>query len=486
MASYFTGGAVTLRRLGSGVSAAALLLLGAGCGGGSSGGEPSPGVTGTRIDTYWQDDGTTLRWPNVPAGTTVSALLPEAGGYRELPGTIGADGHFAIPGVGSGTYFLKLSVPGEAVRFYETTAHVLDLGVIRSGRPDAAVARTASSLGLQLTGLRPWVSGDELVLYSTGAQLALSPASPPSVGSTEATVPFSLVGQRLPAAGDVGWILQRSSATASPSGAPYRVVTRHATLQALATMSDGDAITVGPVPLAPPGATGTIGVDLRASEFAAALSEAGGRSTVPRSTSVSVRAAPRQPFGSPFVTLLRAPSTSAAADTDFGTLAYPRFLPPWFDEYRYVESSFDVTYSGIAASNWGFLSAWVDRVDGSDPVVRPTLGPVQSPLIAGRDLHQPQSGVGLTPMLSWSPPALGSPTGYTVTVVDVTTLDVKTVAFFVTTRLALELPPGLLEAGKTYLPFVYSFREPGFDPAAPVRAGVPRASVARAGAPFSP
>ena len=85
----------------------------------------------------------------------------------------------------------------------------------------------------------------------------------------------------------------------------------------------------------------------------------------------------------------------------------------------------------------------------------PSLGPVLSPTIAGRDWFQSQAGVGVTPRLSWQPPALGIATQYEVDLYELRLNGTATAQAFVAALFvadpAVTIPPGLLEAGKYYV-----------------------------------
>jgi len=470
------------------------LLAVAGCGGGSQGQSPppppppSPDVTGTIIDTWWQGDGSTIARPRVPAGMAISAYLPQAGGgYRILHGTISADGHFSIPGVGFDTYFLAKEEPGIGLSLYEEQAHHIDLGADKTGRPDSTVATTQTLLAFQLTGLQSWTASDSLELSSSSAHLRTTRYGDYfALGTTGGTVSFDLMSWPLPVAGDLGWIVQRSVVTPTPGGPSHEVASRCATLQAMEAMSDGDAVTVGPMPLSPPVASGTVSLDVRGSEFAALAPILGASSVTPDPTAVSVFASPPGPAAGYPLGLLRVSSGTPSGDVDFGTLSFPRFQPSTFVEWRSVLSSFVVRFPTLQRPQQWWYYVATEPVTGADPVVRPTLGPPREPRIGGLDLAQPQAGVGLTPTLTWSPPALGSPDAYSVTINDVTDYTWKSVLNVMTPQTQFEIPAGILQAGRTYLVAIWSNTRTSYDPAAPARASSRSVRVPTVSEPFTP
>jgi hypothetical protein len=86
--------------------------------------------------------------------------------------------------------------------------------------------------------------------------------------------------------------------------------------------------------------------------------------------------------------------------------------------------------------------------------VTPKLGPPRAPQVEGRAADQVLEGVGLTPLLSWSAPALGQPTLYKVSIrridVRVGSINESTRATINTTATEVRLPPDLLKPGEWY------------------------------------
>jgi hypothetical protein len=104
------------------------------------------------------------------------------------------------------------------------------------------------------------------------------------------------------------------------------------------------------------------------------------------------------------------------------------------------------------------VSAPLAEVTGK-PIV-PTVGPVQNIQVAGKDTPYDQitTGVGETPMITWTAPSLGTPTRYRVTVIDLTdVMDMngglslrRTVAHIYVKTPNVAIPAGVLQAGKHY------------------------------------
>jgi len=81
-------------------------------------------------------------------------------------------------------------------------------------------------------------------------------------------------------------------------------------------------------------------------------------------------------------------------------------------------------------------------------------------MINGTDAFTKQSGVGLQPVFSWSPPTLGAATGYQVYLYPASLVD-QTVANGFTARVygtTFRTPPGLLKSGISYLAVITSYQ----------------------------
>jgi hypothetical protein len=111
--------------------------------------------------------------------------------------------------------------------------------------------------------------------------------------------------------------------------------------------------------------------------------------------------------------------------------------------------------------------------------IQPALGLPQNIRVGGKTTPYTQvtAGVGVEPAITWSPPALGTPSSYRVTVVDLTDILDKdgnplyrrNIALFDVTTTSVKLPPGLLESGKFYYFQVAARIRDNVDRAAPYR-----------------
>jgi hypothetical protein len=158
--------------------------------------------------------------------------------------------------------------------------------------------------------------------------------------------------------------------------------------------------------------------------------------------------------GAPELVFMTLPGGAARAA---GPVWYGRFLPSQWNEWQGVSFSAEVSYLAPGANRPWIESSGIERRDplpAPAGAFAPAVTPAMAPQIGGVDAFQDRTGVGETPVLSWSAPSKGSPTGY---VVEVCRLDAKAgattstaVLRFNTPRQSIRIPPGVLEAGRTY------------------------------------
>jgi hypothetical protein len=119
------------------------------------------------------------------------------------------------------------------------------------------------------------------------------------------------------------------------------------------------------------------------------------------------------------------------------------------------------------------------------------LGPATQPRIEGRDAFPRQSGVGLQPTFTWSPPAIGQATSYQVTVADVSQPviagETRVLSAIVYSGRSFKIPPGLLKQGRFYAATISARSGPWdtFDHA-PLQKGIPFHSADCVTGVFSP
>lgn len=476
-------------------------------------------VSGTIATVYWADDGskTTLPGSFGPALTVPAIWIPAGRNYRRVPVGFGTDSSFTVPNVPEGPYFLEVDTKWDATTTFadliELTTSSPDLTTVATARPDAKIATQPTGFTLEVAGLVPWVrptpdfTGDMLLVAGSQAhvygrpQVAL-PAPAAGATSWSGTYDWSRMNTAsaiaLPDAskGDVEFVYQRSSTSIGTGAAQgvAHVATRFARLDNL-TLHDGVAGSAS-VTLADAPMTGRLRANVRNSPWSALLADANPATKPTGYQGVSVLAIPRsldfpdQPgltAGTSLVWVQGPP----LGDVDYGTLAYGQFLGPQWKEARYVSylAIADVPVPGSATpyTTAPFFSSF-EAMPADDDIV-PVLGPPRSPRIEGRDAFQAQAGVGLRPVLSWSPPRLGAATSYVVRLDQVgsTQVQVTLVSLRVYGVTSVQIPDGLLAAGAQYAVTITAVSAP-WDrlDRPPFRTGMPYSTADCVTAVFSP
>lgn len=478
-------------------------------------------VTGNRLVTFWPDGGALA--PAVPADVlvpplaTVGAFAADGGGgVVLLPGTLAADGSYAIPNVPAGTFLLVVADGGGQVRLVATSASAVDLGFDRLGRPDAAPATLQTDVTWSLAGLDPWdPAGDQVQVVSSnagvrdvaasGAQLAAGHTFG-SVVENWAASPVG-VAQTLLGAGDAVWAHHLAARPTDAPGITCRAAA-HGLLLASAALADGQAATLpvdftGSTLVAVP-FTGSVAVQWDLPAFEALLPAMGpGAAPVASAHALRVGASPHaltapapvSRAGSPDLLLLEVPAGTPALD--LGALAYGQYLPsPLWAEWRGASFTAAVSYLAPGATVPVGVATSAGRREPMIPPppapIAPAIGPPRSLTLGGLDATGALSGVGTVPVLAWMPPATGAASRYAVEILQLTLAAgtdsaVSRVATLVTGATAVTLPPGLLQAGGTYLARVTARAEsPDAFDTAPMREAVTGSWASALTAPFAP
>jgi len=192
------------------------------------------------------------------------------------------------------------------------------------------------------------------------------------------------------------------------------------------------------------------------------------------------------------------PSTATTVETGvmtFGTPLTGRWGAHWVANADvHVPVEVGTAHVGFVASvrSMGAISPGVNTVTlgvpelglPRTPRVIPTGG--STPL----DLFSRQDGVGLTPTLAWDQPDPGPADGFTVQLIRLdggTGVGAPyTYAFMIdTSQTTLELPPGILEAGKEYVVIIRAYKR-GVKVRAPLRIELPLDEGVQVTAKFTP
>ena len=464
-------------------------------------------VSGTFRTVHRAEAGTTTVDALPPGGELLAAVLVEDAspdGYATFAASADASGAFSVAGVPVGRYYLQL-VRGSEVRLVPLVRSSPDLSIVIPARPDLARVSVSTPVTADVTNLTPWAPSNDILMFSQQADVwafvSQSVGAAPAADATSYSWSFDwnqVVGatrkQGLPdpAASDVVFVVERVASAVQSGGASATVrrATRYARLDAV-HVQDGVTAAFG-VPLVDAPQTASVPANFEGTAFAA-LAPSVNPSATSSGMGMSVRAVPQAsaypdlPSGAEMPVL--GLSSASGADVDWGVQAYGTFLDATWTEYRQITYSFRTPLSTQTplASGSITLSESMGALTGGPAV--PRLGPPTSPWIEGRDAFASQSGVGLQPVLSWSPPALGTPTSYEVTVIahaGVMPGDVRTVRATVYGT-SFRVPPGLLAAGRSYFFRVTARSAPWDRPdAAPFRRGLPLYTADCVSATFTP
>jgi hypothetical protein len=420
-------------------------------------------VTGTMLVRHFIEDGSFTTVPADLSAAQIQALVLANGVWASFPGKGAADGSFVVPGVPQVPYMLEVrGAPGPIAsfdRYLLTSERTIDLGYATMGRPDA-VTTQQQGLSATLENLDPWVSGD--VTGTTGdvlewqsfgcAGFGLGPfpiaAGATSVQNAEAVWGHGLVdGSK----GDVLHVTQLS--LQAGNAAPYSVLSRLGSFtgveMAMGKVTHLDGMLSAPAP------TASLAVDLRASQFAAlapAVYPGATTASVPFGVATGPGGGTAGRIGGVLAGLLRV--HAGVTDADLGTLQYP---PPfsagwgeWVGLTVTVDASIAVPGSVMPFAAGGVIEIGTTHAKATAGPIVPLVSPVRDPRVNGQSALSPLTGVSTAPTVSWTPPAIGTPAGYALSVLPISGNAPPPAILFLTADTSITLPPCLLAEGDTY------------------------------------
>lgn len=453
-------------------------------------------ISGTRLVTHWPDP------PAVPAGApapdVTTSLPPQvllrdgSGGWTVLPGghvgpggtfvegSFGSDGSFVVPGAPPGEYVLCHRPAGETVTCMDGGSDVVDLGYDLLGRPDQTPASRPTPVTFSFTGMDAWNPLLERIeITSSGANLwdEVTAGAFLRGGVVAATVvedwglgngvqrPLNLLApadvlhahQLSARSFYTGFDIHFYAAATHAAPAPGSTPTGGTALQ------DGQAASITtrlePLPL-----TASAEVDWDPAAFESHRQSMGpaARTALPvqahrftvGASAFSLEFPSPAAAGAPALVDMTLPAGAVRAA---GKVWYGRFLPAHWNEWRSVRFAAEVSYLATGATLPWRETSVIERRDAlpaNTGPFAPAVTPVGSPQIGGASAFDDRAGVGETPVLSWTAPFAGTPTGYLVEVYRLGAAGAVTtrtsVLRYATARLTVTLPPGLLETGATY------------------------------------
>ncbi|MDC0749193.1 hypothetical protein [Polyangium mundeleinium] len=407
----------------------------------------------------WIGETATVEAPRDLSTTPIEALVPMGGGqWQTFKGTGKADGSVLIPGVPEGPYVLRV---GEFEYIY-TSARVVDLGGAiagRKGAPRATVVPT--NLVLDITNLAPWQAKDDIQLFvpnSGAGQRMFGSGSGaenwPAVGDTKLerfTVNWSgfAWGSLIDAGkGDVLTVSQLSQQTGA-SGVPYAIVTRFASFDDI-TQTDGSTVSRSGAFTSVPSNV-SVSLDVHTTKFTSHVTAVNPKA-VDQGTFVEIRTRPGNtyaPVGAS-ATLLTLGIAPGPADVNLGAIPYGNPYPAAWGSSVFVYHYGLVAYTapGVATpwNDFGVIMFSRDVASVSGRPIEPLVSPVQDLEVNGKNAFSDQTGVTRTPRLSWTAPAVGTPTHYTIDILKPDGGSFGTlIANLRTKDTRIDLPPGILD-----------------------------------------
>jgi hypothetical protein len=483
------------RRAAPALGAFLAVLLAVGC---TGDGAPAAtrAVTGTCVFTFWLDDGPTATLPGCNGSTVATFGRTGAGGWTQVDSTSPTADGFSIRAP-EGDYLLGVKYASFSYwEFFETASSQFDLGANVVGRPDSAAPSSQTVATFNLSGLDPWDANDYIELTSSGGATFKELVYPTGAASLPAGVTSGMVAfdwygslSRLPdgSRGDIVYLHQDATLSIPGSGLTYQSASRFAQLPATFVMANGMTQTVD-VTLEQVPQTGSLSIDWRTSAFEQYRGDihpnAGGLAhwLLVDGTPQRLTDKPILQPGTPDLLLMEI--SPGSPDQNLVDVRYGQFLPESWIEYRavYYVATLPVTAPGAAsASGVGARIGRYDPLPSPSGPVLPLVTPPRTPRIAGVDAFQDPTAVGSTPTLSWSAPAIGAPTSYTIYIAQpmvgangATVL--RTIAYLTTGGTSMTIPTSVLQPGVAYVALITAYvKSPDTSDHAPYHVSYPYA-----------
>jgi hypothetical protein len=436
---------------------------------------PNGTITINHVDTVWNENGPTTKpfdWSTI--SSSVAALVPQPdGSFQSLSGTAGANGTFEIPNVPAGYFWLRLG-PRDT---YWTGSSTFDVGsdiFIPSSVPGVAPVATVS-FNFNFTSLDPTPASGLLQIDSLEAGLLPYSAST-DAGSTTFTAGTAIYGN-LDYSGIKTLFVRQYEPTSFGSvngyflGPELTLTNQTLTNSGLNTVSGS----------LNPTATKSINLSVQGSAWAQLFAHIA--PTAPTATGgaffLSVQpfvaadgpnissSNPAMPIDLIKTKANVAPTFSSGScpasqypslttNVEAGTVSYNDPFPAaWRRTFRVCQgASVIIPLPGGSTQTFNLTNTQTTSLPTA--TVQPLISGVQNPKVNGADLFTAGTANSKAVILSWDPPATGTPFGYNVSIVSPTTLPSGQVAYLIsatlgTAKTSVTIPPDLLRAGQTYL-----------------------------------
>ena len=434
---------------------------------------PSGTIRISRIDTVWSESGST----NTPfdwglLSSYFAALVPQPdGSFKSLSGTAGPNGTFEIPNVPAGYYWLRLG-PRDT---YWTSSSTFDMGSdffqVANG---AAPTNSTTYFNFSFTSLEATAAAGVLqVDFLESIAPALS--APTNAGST--TFVGGLAGN-----GNLDFSVIKNAFVRQYEPASFGSVNGYVlgpelTLSNLSLTTGGTNMLSGALDRTVPA---SINLSVQGSAWTPLFDHVAPTAPTTSGGGFYLSVLPYIPADGPNVS----PSNSAVpidliwtsasvpsplfrsgnclgnppltTDVEVGTVQYSDPFPAaWRRTFRVCQSaSVDVPVPGGTTQSIDLINTQTTSLPTA--TVKPLISPVRNPKINGADLFTASTINSTTVTLSWDPPTIGTPYGYSVAILSQTTLpgglpiEYLSSTTLGTAKTSMTLPPNLLTSGKTY------------------------------------
>ena len=445
---------------------------------------PSGTIRISHIDTMWNETGSTNKpfdWS--PISSYVAALVPQPdGSFKSLSGTPGANGTFEIPNVLAGYYWLKLG----PLDTYWTSSSTFDVGndyYVSTANTTTPTAST-THIYFSFTSLDPTAASGLLQFDTVETSLPAYSAST-NPGSTTFFGGFGF-GSNLDFSAIKNAFVRQYEPAALGSMDGY-VMGPALTLSNLSLTTGGQNTISGALN---PTVPASINLSVKGSAWGPLLDHIAPTTPTALGGSFYLSVQPYisadgpNVLGSKPIDLIWTKGSNTFAfrtsscpmnqllitDVEAGTVQYSDPFPAaWRRTFRVCQSaSVDVPVPGGTTQSISLTNSQTTSL--TTATVKPLISPVQNPKINGADLFTATTINSTAVTLSWDPPAIGTPFGYTVAIMSPITSPVGTfpvgtppgtiigtvsrfdlpASTLSTAKTSMTIPPNLLTSGKTY------------------------------------
>ena len=407
-----------------------------------------------------------------------------------LPGTYDlTTGTFSVPSVPAGKYWL--------IRNYDyilTDKDSVDLSTFQGGRRTTDTADPALTTPVQFTttGLNSWQVNDYVYLYDYNANLYSevnweSQVGAPALNDTQLSQstplmvnwgygldtggPINLVDT---SAGDMPRLVQMVSHTISSES--VQVASKSYQPSPL-TITSGSSATVGGSfsSLSP---SDSVYVNFKRSLFATYQGQynpsSSGHVNGAFITFMALPGASTYGFVGQAAGLLNTQALSGSVSTDLNLGAVSIPTPPaGCEKIVYGGQSHYVPWQ-LAGSATTYIKGRMFSYRNTLPTPTspflPVISPVRNPTINGNSMFSDRTGVGLTPLIAWTAPDLGTPQAYYITIYKLSTNSGQTYASNVGwlcipgDQTSVNIPAGILTSGSYYGVIIRAYADGAYSP----------------------